>query len=93
MLIKWPGSVHHARIFANSTINNALREGKILNCARTISNCEDLVPVGILGDPAYPLLPFLMKEFPGGGNAIQETFFDYKLPLTRMIIECSSGRL
>ena len=93
VLIKWPGSVHDARIFANSTINKAFREGKIPKCARIIIDGEDPVPVCILEDSAYPLLPFLMKEFPGGGNTVQEQFFCYRLSSARMVIECSFDRL
>ena len=78
MLIKWSGSVYNAQIFANSTINKAFTEEKSQN---------------ILGDPAYPLLPFLMKEFPGGGNTGQERFFGYRLSSARMVIESSFGRL
>ena len=93
VLIKWPGSVHDARIFANSTSNKAFREGKIAKCARRIIDGEDPVSVCILGDPAYPLLPFLMKEFPAGENTVQEQFFGYRLSSARMVIECSFGRL
>eukprot|EP00112_Aurelia_sp_Birch-Aquarium-sp1_P012815 Seg270.2 transcript_id=Seg270.2/GoldUCD/mRNA.D3Y31 product="Protein ALP1-like" protein_id=Seg270.2/GoldUCD/D3Y31 len=93
VVVKWPGSVHDARIFANSAINKHLREGEIPRCMKVIVEDEDPVPICILGDPAYPLLPFLMKEFPGGGNTAAEQLFGYRLSSARMVIECSFGRL
>ena len=39
------------------------------------------------------MLPFLMKEFPGGGNTVQEQFFGWRLSSARMVIECVFGRL
>ena len=47
----------------------------------------------ILGDPAYPLLPLLMKEYAAGGNTSQEQFFSYRLSSARMVVECAFGRL
>ncbi|XP_046862569.1 protein ALP1-like [Xenia sp. Carnegie-2017] len=93
LVIKWPGRVHDARIFSNSNINRKFRENESFKCQKQIVDDEMPVPVCILGDPAYPLLPFLMKEFPGGGNSLQQQYFGWRLSSARMVIECAFGRL
>ena len=80
-------------MFANSALNEMLRDGSIPKCERIIVEGEPEVPVRILGDPAYPLLPFLMKEFSKGGNNSRERFFGQRLSSARMVIECAFGRL
>ena len=58
VVIKWPGSVHDVRISSNSGLNESLRNEYIPSCSKIIVEGEDPVLVCILGDPAYPLLPF-----------------------------------
>ena len=91
--LKWPGSVHDARIFSNSSINRKLRNSSISKCEKAIVQNEPPVPVCILGDPAYLLLPFLMKEFANGEKNQSEQFHGFRLSSARMVIECSFGRL
>ena len=91
--IKWPGSVHDARVFANSNVNSLLKTGKIPRVERAILPDEPKVPTCIIGDAAYPILPYVMKEFPAGGKTLSEQFFSYKLSSARMTIECAFGRL
>ncbi|XP_046858179.1 protein ANTAGONIST OF LIKE HETEROCHROMATIN PROTEIN 1-like [Xenia sp. Carnegie-2017] len=93
VVVKWPGSVHDSRIFCNSKVNEMLKEGSIPSLPRVLLPGTEPVGICILGDPAYPLLPYLMKEFPGGGKTAQEQFFGYRLCSARMIIECAFGRL
>ena len=51
----WPGSVHDARVLANSAINGLLVEKKLPNVERTLIQGDIPVPPLLIGDPAYPL--------------------------------------
>ena len=93
VVIKWPGSVHDARMFFNSGLNTMLRDETIPPLYATLVPDTAAVPVCILGDPAYPLLQRVMMEFRGGGNTAKEQFFGYRLSSARMAIECTFGRL
>ena len=66
VVIRWPGSVHEARIFSNSSLNQKLRDGNISNCEKVIVKGRPAVSHCTLGDLVYQLFPFLMKEFANG---------------------------
>ena len=68
VVVKWPGRVHDSRIFLQSDLNRKLRNKFVPSCQKLIIEGEMKVPIFILGDPGYPLLPFLMKEYPKGGK-------------------------
>ena len=67
--------------------------GVISSCKKVIVESEQEVPVCLLGDPSYPLLPYLMKEFAKGGRTAQEEFVGYRHSLARMVVECAFGRM
>ena len=69
------------------------RDGTIPKCERITVEGEPAVPACILGDPAYPLLPLLMKEFSKQGKNSNGRFFGQHLSSARMVIECIFERL
>lgn len=90
--IKWPGSVHDARVFANSDINQMFKNKQIPMVMKELLPGEDKVPPVILGDPAYPLLPNVMKEH-ACCTKNEEVVFNEMLRSGRNQIECAFGRL
>ena len=52
------------------------------------------VPLLVLGDPAYPLLSWLMKAFSDNGSlSCQQKTFNYRLSRARVVVEHAYGRL
>ena len=62
-------------MFSTSNLFQSLRNGTIPQCRKVIVDGQPEVPICILGDPAYPLFPYLMKEFANEGKDQREKFF------------------
>ena len=91
--IGWPGKVHDARIFTNSTLYKKASNGTLFpNWSRNIGGVD--VPLVILGDPAYPLLPWLMKPYLENANTTaKDCIFNYWQSRARMVVENAFGWL
>ena len=89
---RWPGCVHDAKVFSNSTINHNMRNRKLPQTFNTLIPDHDKVPNYIIGDPAYPLTPYCMKEFDHCTTNAQ-VLFNNLLRSARHQIECAFGRL
>ena len=92
--IGWPGKVHDARVFGNSTLYHKGQNGSLFpaSMAKEINGVN--VPLLILADGAYPLLPWVMKPFPDNGALdAEKSHYNYRLSRARMVVENSFGRL
>ena len=91
--IGWPGKVHDARVFANSTLYQKGSNGTLFpDWSQTINGIS--VPLLILGDPAHPLLPWLMKPHIENARCTpKERHFNYRHSRARMVVENAFGRL
>nr|XP_058964054.1 putative nuclease HARBI1 [Pocillopora verrucosa] len=89
---KWPGSVHDAKVFANSSISAKLRSNKLPCTFQTPIPGGVKIPNYLIGDPAYPLLPFCMKEY-DSCTSNEQVVFNNMLRSARNQIECAFGRL
>ena len=91
--VGWPGSVHDARVFANSAIYAQVKAKQILQGdVRKI--CGQDVPPFLIGDSAYPLLPWLLKPFQEHESlTVEQKHFNYRLSRARIVVENAFGRL
>ena len=91
--IGWPGKVHDARVLANSALYKRANARELLpNWTRALGGVD--VPLLILGDPAYPLLPWLMKPYlENQQSSLEQRHFNYRQSRARMTVENAFGRL
>jgi hypothetical protein len=87
--MNYPGSCHDALVFKNSNL---------------FKKCDELIPIApkqldhisiprmLTGDPAYRLLPWLIKGYTGNLTEEEESFNCY-LSSGRMAVENAFGRL
>lgn len=92
--IGWPGRVHDARVWANSSILTKLQRGTFFESGwkDTIAGME-FSELYLLGDAAYPISPTLVKGFVGSGLSKKQDHFNWKLSGARMTVERAYGRL
>ena len=90
--IGWPGTVHDAHVLVNSSLYLKDSNGTLLRYWTRISGVD--VPLLILGDPAYPLLSWLMKPYlENASTTAKERNYNYRQSRARMVVENTFGRL
>ena len=78
MNIGWPGSVHDARVLANSSIYAKCENNKGFDQVRRSFDGVEMTPF-FIGDAAYPLLPWLIKPFRETSQlSDEEKHFNYR---------------
>jgi len=83
------------KIEAGPELRPAPFRGRVKNVTKEIEARASIRinTVFVLRDPAYPLLPWLMKPYPGTGLSSKEQKFNNRLSRARVVVECAFGRL
>uniref|UniRef100_K7EYH1 DDE Tnp4 domain-containing protein n=1 Tax=Pelodiscus sinensis TaxID=13735 RepID=K7EYH1_PELSI len=89
--VGWSGRAHDAWIFRNSYLYRRLQAGTFFP-QRNFAIGDVEIPIYIVADVAYPLMPWLMKPFTGHLNTSWEQF-NVHLTQARLQVECAFGRL
>lgn len=93
LCVGWPGSVHDARVLANSSIYKKINNDQLLVGNILQFQGHSLRPF-IIGDSAYPLLPWLIKPFSFSSSlSSQQKLFNYRVSRARVVVEIAFGRL
>ena len=88
----WSGSVHDAKLFANSKIHQKLRDAELFISWKTLSCGSTKVSTYLIGDLAYPLTTYCIKEYESC-KYNEEMIFNNILRDAGNKIECGFGRL
>ena len=91
--IGYPGSMHDARVLRSTELFRKAESGEILNEPVVAVNGAQRRPL-LLGDGAYPRLPWLTKPFPNNVNLndVQRSF-NRRLSSARVVVERAFGVL
>ena len=93
LFIGWPGSVHDARVLANSALYRRCNSKEWLQGDSLRVNNTNL-SIFLIGDSAYPLLPWLIKPFSTSPSlSLQQKTFNYRICRGRVVVELAFGRL
>lgn len=93
LCVGWPGSVHDARVLVNSNLFKKVTSGEVLQGEEVHIRGKPLRTY-LIGDSAYPLLPWLIKPFSFSSSLNSEQKnYNYRLSRARVVVEIAFGRL
>ena len=86
--------MHDARVFANSSLYAKGIDGEFFPAwTKRIGDCNVSLVIILLGNPAYPLLPWLMKPYTENEHTPQDKkLFNYRQSRARIVVENANGR-
>jgi hypothetical protein len=91
--VGWPGRVHDARIFKNSTLFTRASNGTILRDIGPVTIDGEEVWPFLCGDAAYGSSTFMVPPFKGKQLPPDQDWYNYRQSGTRIAVEKAFGRL
>ncbi len=92
--IGMPGRNHDAHVYRSSKMYG-IAKGHFGVATRSKfirkGGVRGIIKPYIIGDPAYPISPSLMKAYPGVGLSLRDEYFNFKLSSSRMCVEQAFG--
>jgi len=88
----YPGNSHDAIIFQSTSLFSKISNGNFLPAYCKKDGGVDIYPV-LLGDSAFPFLPWLMKPYSYAILTKEQRYFNYRLSRARMVVEGAFGQL
>ena len=79
--------MHDTRVFSNSSLYHRRQSSTLFSDLKESISGKD-IPLVLVGDPAYPLLKWLMKAFPDNGRlSCEQKVFNYRLSRARVVVK------
>ena len=89
--VGWPGSVHDARVLANSSLYRRVNNGELI-VGDTLDVQGRSLPLFMVGDSACPMLPWLIKPFLFSASLTSDQkLCNYRLTQARVVAEIVLG--
>ena len=88
----YPGNSHDATIFQSTMLYSKILNQSLIPCYSKEENNTVIYPT-LLGDSAFPFLPWLMKPYTNTVLTKEQRYFNYRLSRARMVVEGAFGQL
>ena len=88
----YPGNSHDAIIFQSTGLFHKISDGSFIPKYSKKEGEGDIYPT-VIGDSAFPFLPWLMKPYGSAVLTEMQRYFNYRLSRARMVVEGAFGLL